>query len=135
MNELATRPRSILMFERLYLLAIVMEFTDIMLDLSSAPPLVSQLWVRIAAVLVSLLLVLLASRRRQRIAGLILAALFVVGLPMVATALQPGEPLEASVLVLVQIALQAVALLFLFKPASREWLARARSAGHVDTAG
>lgn len=123
MDVVATRPRSIASFERLYLLAIAMEVADILLDWPSLQSSASQLAVRIASVLASLLLVLLASRRRRRVAGLVLAALFVIGLPMVANALQPGIPLEASALILVQIMLQAIALVCLFAPASRTWFA------------
>lgn len=119
-----TRPQSIVVFERLYLLAIVMEVADILLNVAAMPS--SQLRLRMAAVVISALLVLLTSRRRQRTAGFILSALFVIGFPMVAGALQPSVPLEASLLILIQVALQAAALIFLFRPTSREWFAQAR---------
>lgn len=118
------RPRSIALFERLYLLAIAIEIARAAGDwpqlmLTSSP----DRWVRIASILVSLLLVLLASRRRHRWAGLVLGALFVIGLPMVATVLQPGLPFETSAVVLAQVLLQAIALGFLVAPASRAWFA------------
>lgn len=118
------RPRSIALFERLYLLAIAIEIARTVSDwpqlmLTSSP----DRWVRIASILVSLLLVLLASRRRHRWAGIVLGALFVIGLPMVTTVLQPGTPFETSAVIVAQILLQAVALAFLVAPASRAWFA------------
>lgn len=118
------RPRSIMLFERLYLLAIAIDIARVAGDL----PLLmrassSDGWIRVVSVLASLLLVLLASRRRHRWAGLILGALFVIGLPMVATVLQPGTPFEASAVIVAQVVLQAAALAFLIAPASRAWFA------------
>ena len=123
-GELPMRPRSIVNFERLYLLAIGIEAARVALDWplltqSSA----SEAWVRVASIVVSLLLVLLTSRRRKRAAGIVLAALFAIGLPMVATALQPDVALSSAATVLIQVALQAIALVLLFLPASRAWFA------------
>lgn len=118
------RPRSILLFERLYLLAIAIEIARAAGDwpqlMQASSP---DGWVRLASILVSLTLVLLASRRRRRWAGLALGALFVVGLPMVTMVLQPGTPFETSAVIVAQVVLQAVALAYLIAPASRAWFA------------
>ena len=129
------RPRSIVRFERLYLLAIAIEIARAAGDwpqlMQTSSP---DAWVRLASILVSLLLVLLASRWRRRWAGLALGALFVIGLPMVTTVLQPRTPLETSAVIAAQILLQAVALAFLIAPASRAWLASGPAAETTDRA-
>ena len=127
------RPRSIVLFERLYLLAITIEIARAASDWpqltqTSSP----DRWVRLASILVSLLLVLLASRRRRRWAGLILGALFVIGLPMVTTVLQPGTLFETSAVIVAQILLQAAALAFLIAPASRAWFVGTPAAEAAD---
>ena len=118
------RPRSIILFERLYLLAIAIEVGRVAIEW----PLLLQAsasdhWVRVASIGLSLLLVLLTSRRRKRIAGIVLAALFVIGLPMISTVFQPGMAMSSAAIIMVQIALQAVALALMFTPASRAWFA------------
>lgn len=125
-EELPMRPRSIMLFERLYLLAIAIEMVRAASDWPQlVQPSSPDRWVRPASILVSLLLVLLASRRRHRWAGLVLGALFVIGLPMVATVLRPGQLLETSAVIVMQVVLQALALAFLIAPASRAWFAGA----------
>ena len=118
------RPRSIMLFERLYLLAIAIEIARAANDwpqlMQTSSP---DRWVRPASILVSLLLVLLASRRRHRWAGLVLGALFVIGLPMVTTVLRPGQLLETSAVIVAEVLLQAMALAFFIAPASRAWFA------------
>ena len=118
------RPKSIMLFERLYLAAIAIEVVRFAIEwprlLHAAA---SDQWVRVASIAVSLLLVLLTSRRRRRVAGLVLAALFVIGLPMVAAIFQPGTDPASSVSIGLQVLLQAAALLLLFRPDSRAWFA------------
>lgn len=122
------RPQTIVRFERLYLLAIAIEVARILADwpalMRSSSP---DIWLRVAAVLLSVALVLLASRLRNRGAAIILAALFAIGLPMVSSVLSSGLGFEASLAVLVQVLLQLVALVSLFMPASRAWFRGARS--------
>ena len=116
------RPKSIVYFEWLYLAAIAIEAVRVAIEwplLLQASA--SDQWVRVVSVAVSLLLVLLTARRRSRVAGLILAALFAIGLPMVATVFQAGIDLATSAAIVAQLALQAVALAQLFRPASRAW--------------
>lgn len=116
------RPKSIIAFERLYLLAILIEVARI----AQQWPLLTQLsgadlWGRILAVGLSLLFLLLASRRHRWWAALVLAGLFVFGLPMVGYVFSPGyDPLTAGI-ILLQIALQAVALILMLTPDSRAW--------------
>ena len=127
------RPRPIVLFERVYLLAIAIEIARVAGDwpqlMQTSSP---DAWVRLASILVSLLLVLLAARRRHRWAGLVLGALFLIGLPMVATVLQPGTPFETSAVIVAQVFLQAVALAFLIAPASRGWFAATLAAEAAD---
>lgn len=116
------RPRSIILFERLYLAAIAIEAVRVAIEwplLLQASA--SDQLMRVGSIGVTLLLLLLTSRRRKRIAGVVLAALFVIGLPMIATVFQPGIAPSSAAIVVVQIALQAVALALLFTPASRAW--------------
>lgn len=132
-GEMPMRPRSIVLFEQLYLVAIAIEVGRTVFDW----PLLVQstaadIGVRLATILVSLLLVFLAARRRRRFAALILAALFFIGLPMVATVLRPGLPLETAAVIALQVLLQAVALVQLARPASRAWLADGPAAEAAD---
>lgn len=115
------RPRLIILFERLFLSAILIEVVRLLLvwpELAQASD--AAVAGRIAAVLISLLLLFLTSRRASRIAGLILAAMFAIGLPIVAELRWEG--LSTLTLVL-QILLQTVALALLFTPESRNWFA------------
>ena len=123
-GETPMRPKSIVLFERLYLAAIAIEVVRFAIEwplLLRASA--SDQWVRVAAIGVSLLLVLLTSRRRRRMAGLVLAGLFVIGLPMVAELFRPGVAPTIAVAVAAQLLLQAVALVLLFRPESRAWFA------------
>lgn len=118
------RPRSIILFERLYLAAIAIEVGRVAIEwplLLQASA--SDRWVRVASIGLSVVLVLLTSRRRRRVAGLILAALFVIGLPMVASVFQPGVDAATLIAVAVQLVLQAVAIALLFRPPSLRWFA------------
>lgn len=118
------RPKTIMWFEQLYLLAILIEMVRIALQWQLLTQSSSgDIWVRVAAVAISVLLVVLASRRRKRIAGLLLAALFVIGLPIVATLFQPGVDMATSTFIVIQVVLQAVAIAMFFAPASRAWYA------------
>jgi uncharacterized membrane protein len=117
------RPRSIELFEQLYLLAVVIDIARATIDWpllmqASAP----DRGVRLASIIVSLVLVLLVSRRRHRWAAVLLGALFMIGLPMVGRVLQTNVPIEASLIIVVQMLLQAVAVVCLVVPASRAWL-------------
>lgn len=116
------RPKSIILFERLYLLAIAIEVVRIAIQW---PQIVqsssADLSGRILAVGLSLLFLLLASRRNRWWAALILAGLFVIGLPMASYVFSPGyDPLTAAIIA-IQIALQAAALMLILKPDSRAW--------------
>ncbi|MFC3712446.1 hypothetical protein ACFOMD_07690 [Sphingoaurantiacus capsulatus] len=117
------RPKTIMLFEQLYLLAILVEVVRIALQWQLAASAPADVWIRIAAVVISLALVLLASRARKRIAGIVLAALFVIGLPTVATVFQAGLDTASKAFIVVQVVLQAAAILLFFAPASRAWYA------------
>lgn len=125
------RPKTIVLFERFYLLAILIEMVRIaaqgrLLAQSS----LADMSIRIAAVGISLLLVLLTSRRRKWIAGVLLAALFMIGLPVVSTLFQPGVDVPAAAFIFLQIILQIAAIALLVAPASRAWFADRTPAGN-----
>lgn len=116
------RPRSIILFERLYLAAIAIEVVRVAADWSLLlQSSASDRWVRLIAIAVSLSLVLLAARRRRRVAGWILAALFVIGLPIAAELFGPGVAPGTVAAGVAQLLLQAAALVLVFKPDSRAW--------------
>lgn len=115
------RPKSIAMFEAFYLLAILIEVARIAWQWAPLSP--TERWSWVAQAAVSLLLVLLAARRRARSAAIVLAALFVVGLPYAGQAVISGGVTVSTVVTAVQVALQVVALLLLVRPESRAWFA------------
>lgn len=120
----ALGPRSIVNFERLYLLTLVIGAVHAALQwptltAMSSPGLV--LSVQLITFCITLLLVLLVSRRRSKIARIVLVAAFLIGLPTVADFFRSGI-FGAGIWVLVaQLALQVVALALLFAPDSRRW--------------
>ncbi len=124
------RPKSILAFERLYLLAILIELARVGAQWPQLmQPSGAVLLGRILGAGVSLLLLLLASRRGRAWAALLLGGLFLFGLPMAAGLFGAGnEPLTAAVTG-GQLALQGVALALLLRLESREWFA-SRNAAH-----
>ena len=116
------RPKSIIAFERLYLLAIFIELVRIGMQW---PLLVKSsgvdLWGRVLAVGLSLLFLLLASRRRHWWAALVLAGFFVFGLPMAGYVFKPGTAASTAATIILQLALQAAAIVMMITAASREW--------------
>lgn len=120
------RPTSIVRFERLYLVTLllgavhtVVRWPALVAASSPGVALVTQL----VTFGLTLILVLLVARRRSRIARIILVAAFLIGLPIAVEVLATGVFGLGSWVVVAQIILQALALLLLFRPESRAWLA------------
>ncbi len=124
------RPLSITAFERLYLVAILIEVVRI----GAEWPLLMQssglmLWGRVLAAGVSLLFLLLASRRGHLWAALVLGGVFLFGLPM-ALGIFTGDQASLTLAVTAaQLLLQGVALVLVLRPESRAWFARRAAAG------
>lgn len=124
------RPKSIAMFEALYVLAILIEIARVLQQWWSLLPV--ERGSLIAQAAVSLLLVLLAARWRIRWGGIILAALFVIGLPYAGEAIVTGNMSTGTIVTTVQVGLQLVALVLFFTSASRAWTA-GKADGAADT--
>lgn len=126
------RPKAIVNFERLFLASIVLSTVQLAMQagarIGQVGP-VTELVIEAAGILVSVLLVLLASRRRSNVARWLLVVLTALGL--LATGITLGRDLgggkgvDAAWLVsLLAIALQTAAVAMLFAPEAREWFAR-----------
>jgi len=122
------RPKSMANFEYLYLLAILVEVAHIALQWPLLAGDRAALATRVIAVIVTLGLVLLTSRRRSKIARVLLTLVFVAALPMAAYIFQPGIPVASVIITVTQILLQAVALILLFTPVSRAWFGQGPAA-------
>lgn len=117
------RPSVILNFERLYLLAVAIELGRIILDREVLLANPAVLTTRLIVVIATVALVLLTSRRRSKIARVVLTGAFLVGLPVIADALKPSTDSTATALTLAQLGLQAAAFLLLFSQEGRRWFA------------
>lgn len=119
------RPESIANFERLFLgsMALTMIYT---VATWNDTPIPFATWIAVVAVILSLglnlLLILLVSRRRSRIAKWILVVFYVLSAPMIVWAwiTDPGAgwPLMDAVLLVMQVG----GLALLFTPSARAWL-------------
>ena len=129
------RPRSILLFERLFL-------GSLLIGLVQAWNGWSELVARAqaeghdAAAMVTLLsltfftlaaLALLVSRGRQSSAKWLLTILCAIGLPMVLASVAAGRIVGWAPLALIQAAMQVTSLAFLFTPSARAWLTSERA--------
>ena len=126
------RPKAIITFERLFLLSIVLSTIQLAIDagarIGRVGP-ITELVVEAAGIMLSVLLVLLASRRRSNIARWLLVAFTAIGLfatgADVSRTLRAGEGFDVALLVnLIGIALQTAAVALLFRPEARAWFAR-----------
>lgn len=115
------RPKSIANFEYLYLLAILVEVVHIALQWPLLSGDGTALATRMISVALTLGLVWLTARRRNKIARILLTLVFVAALPMAAYIFQPGVPIASVIITATQVLLQAGALVLLFTPASRAW--------------
>jgi hypothetical protein len=121
------RPRSIINFERLYLLAILIGAIHTAVQwpaLTATASPTSVLLVQLFTFGVTLLLVVFVSRRRSKVARVLLVAAFLVGLPMLGEVFKSGVFGGTFWVLVGQVILQAVALALLFTPPSRAWFAR-----------
>lgn len=120
------RPKAVVTFERLYLLTLAIGAVHTArlwpaLTANTAPG--TLLVIQLVTFGLTVLLVLLTSRRRSRIAAIILLATFLIGLPVALGQLGAlvRDGISAVILVL-QLLLQTVALIMLVTPSSRAWL-------------
>ncbi len=118
------RPGSIVNFERLYLLTLLIGAINVVIQwpvLVATTPVPTLLAIQAATFGITLLLVMLVSRRRNKLARLLLVAAFLIGLSQVTALFQAAQLDLASVIIAVQLLLQVAALALLFAPASRAW--------------
>lgn len=124
------RPASIVWFERLFLVTLAIGAVNATLQLEALTAVASLAVVALIQLVtfgVTLLLVLLISRRRSKIAAIILAAAFLVGLPTAIGLLQSNAAPQVLAATIVQLVLQIVALGLLLRPESRAWLQAGRA--------
>lgn len=132
-----TRPRTIVLFERLYLLTLfigavhtAVQWTTLVARASPAVVLLTQFF----TFGLTLLLVLLVSRRQSGIARIVLMAAFAIGLPVVGSLFAEGTYGAGIWIIIVQVMLQIVALGLLFAPPSRAWISGTWMASAEDDA-
>ena len=114
------RPKAIVTFERLGLLSIVLSSVQILRLAATGRMSTGEVAVGAGGVLLSIALVLLASRRRSRVALWVLSALTLLG--VVGAVYQLGGAIEvAQVVDLIAIALQATAVTMAWTKPARAW--------------
>lgn len=118
------RPRSVAIFEALYLLTILISVVQSSLGWHQVTAIASPalvIAVQVITMAILLALVLLVSRRRQNWARWVLVVLFVIGLPALAKIVMSGQLPGSLWITIVQTVLQLVALFMLFTPPSQAW--------------
>ena len=121
------RPKTIVAFERIYLLTLLIGVFQAIIGWRQAIALASPGFVvTIQAVAFGLILalVLWVSRGRSKVAKWIMVGLFVLGLPGTFVSFRSGMTLGWPILTLSQTIMQVVALGLLFTPSARAWLSR-----------
>lgn len=128
------RPNAIVTFERLFLISILLSTVGLALlagdRIGAIGPPLTEIVVGAAVILLSVALVLLASRRRSNIARWVLVVLTGLGLGTAGYEVgrilgSDGEGFGATTVVdLLAIALQTAAVAMLFVPEAREWFRR-----------
>ena len=123
----ATRPNSIIWFERLYIgslmiAAAVMAMGWDAVRTDAIPPGVLIAGVSLG-LLLPLLLILLVSRKRSRVAKWLLVALFAIGLASIAMTWDRGRNWRLDIIGTVTTAMQLLAVALLFTGPARAWLA------------
>ena len=120
MRGISMRPKAIVTFERLGLLSIVLSSVQILRLAATGRMSTGEVAVGAGGVLLSIALVLLASRRRSRVALWVLSALTLLG--VVGAVYQLGGAIEvAQVVDLIAIALQATAVTMAWTKPARAW--------------
>lgn len=122
------RPNAIVNFERLFLGSIVLSTVQLALQanerIGGIGP-VTQFIVGAGVILLSVILVLLVSRRRSGIARWVLAAITVAAVATEAFYLASGAGIDGiSAIGTVVVLMQAAAVGFLFTGDARDWFAR-----------
>ena len=120
-----TRPESIAWFERLYLgsLAVSVAIMAMGWDSTGKIPLVYLLPALFLGLLLPIILILLVSRRRSRVAKWVLILLFALGLASNLAGYNPNGDTRLNVAALIITAMQMLALALLFTAPARAWLA------------
>ena len=121
----ATRPKSIIWFERLYLgsLAVSVAIMAMGWDATGQIPLVYLLLALLLGLVLPAVLVLLVSRRRSRVAKWVLIILFAIGLASNVAGYNPNGDTRLNVAAMIITAMQMLALALLFTGPARAWLA------------
>jgi predicted membrane channel-forming protein YqfA (hemolysin III family) len=124
-------PRSILLFERLFLASLAAGVMQAWIGWEALEARAASLGHGAGAMLLMLALVfgtlagvvLLVSRGRQRSAKWVLVILAVIGLPIFLVGLEQGTVVGSTFLALAQAALQVGSLFYLFTREAKAWLA------------
>ena len=126
------RPRSIVAFECLALLSVFFGAVQDALGwqglVAKAGSVAMVLAIQIITFAIIILLVLLVSRRRSRIAKWVLIISFVIGLVPFVQLLRSGQFTGSAIISIVQAALQGIAIVLLFTRDARPWF-RIKAAG------
>lgn len=116
------RPKAIVTFEQLFLLSIGLSVAQLVLFAFEGD--VSPEWLGLAVfiTLLSVVLVLLTSRKRSNFARWVLVVLTLFGIASAGVGLGAGEPTDAAAMIgWAALAAQAAAVALLFAPAAGRW--------------
>ncbi|HEY5721721.1 MAG TPA: hypothetical protein VIT45_05315 [Allosphingosinicella sp.] len=128
-----TRPESIAWFERLYIGSLLVSMAIIVMgwDSTGQIPLLYLIPALFLGLVLPVILILLVSRRRSRVAKWVLIALFAIGLASNVAGYNPNGDLRLDLAALVITAMQMLALALLFTAPARAWLAGKDEAGQT----
>ena len=116
------RPKAIVTFEQLFLLSIGLSVAQLALFAFEGDVGAGVLWIGAAIVLLSVVLVLLTSRKRSNLARWVLVVLTLFGIASAGVGIGEGEPTDAAAMIgWAALALQAAAVAVLFAPAAGRW--------------
>lgn len=118
------RPKSIVWFEILILSSLVLGVFKSLFapeEPLQQAPLSFVLFVQAGVLAVTVVLTLLTSRRRSKIAKWVLVVLYLLGLPLYFKMVGEGS-LKPSIVQVVQLLLQTIGYALLFAPSARAWM-------------
>lgn len=127
------RPKSIVYFERIIFATLILGIIQIYLGWNQtiaqaaetiSNPIFFVLFIQLFTFLVIIILTLLVSRRRSKIAMWVSIALFALGLPMLYGIIASGQLSGSGAITALQTFGQLVAYGLLFTPSSRDWMNR-----------
>jgi hypothetical protein len=119
------RPRAIVWFELLYISTLAIGGVQAAIgwrQLIALANLSSIFVIQISTFVIILLLVLLVSRARSKLAKRILVLCFALGVPTLWLTLTSGDMPGIAILTAVQTTAQVVAMLLLFTPGANAWM-------------